>query len=64
MERKFLRRIYGSKRNEDQTYEIRSNSELQELFGKPNILLEIRHKRLSWLGHVLRTKSIANDVLR
>lgn len=24
MERKFLRKIYGPKRNEDQTYEIRS----------------------------------------
>lgn len=63
MERKFLRRIYGPKRNEDQTYEIRSNRELQELFGKPDIIAEIRHKRLSWLGHVLRAKSIANDVL-
>jgi len=46
MERKFLRKIYGPKRNEDQTYEIRSNRELQELFGKPDIIAEIRHKRL------------------
>ncbi len=33
-ERKFLRKIYGPKRNKDQTYEIRSNRELQELFRK------------------------------
>ncbi|XP_050540945.1 uncharacterized protein LOC126905353 [Daktulosphaira vitifoliae] len=64
MERKFLRRIYEPKRYEDQTYEIRTNRELQELFGKPDIIAEIRHKRLSWLGHVLRAKSIANAVLR
>jgi len=43
MERKFLRKIYGPKRNKDQTYEIRSNRELQELFGKPDIIAEIRH---------------------
>lgn len=63
MERKFLRKIYGPKRNKDQTYEIRSNKELQELFGKPDIIAEICHKRLSWLGHVLRAKSIVNAVL-
>ncbi|VVC24930.1 Hypothetical protein CINCED_3A025014 [Cinara cedri] len=34
--------------------------ELQELFGKPNIIAEIRDKRLSWLRPML--KSIKNDV--
>lgn len=61
MERKFRRRIYGPKRNEDQIYEIRSNRE--ELYGKPNTIAEIRHKRLSWFGHALNAKSIANYVL-
>jgi len=39
VEKKFLRR------NEDQTYEIRSNQEIQELFGKPSIIAEI-HRRV------------------
>ncbi|KAF0772634.1 Uncharacterized protein FWK35_00001637 [Aphis craccivora] len=63
MERKFLRKIYGPKRNEDQTYEIRPNRELQELLEKPDIIAE-NATRLRWLGHVLRAKSIANAVLR
>lgn len=46
IERKFLRKIYGPKRNEDQTYEIRFNRELQELFGKPDIIAKMCHKRL------------------
>lgn len=63
MGRKFLRSIYGSNKNEDQTYEIRSNRELQELFGKSNVIAEIRHKKLSRLEHMLRAKLIANDDL-
>jgi len=61
MERKFHRKIYRPKRNEDQTYEI-FLTEQQELFGKPDIIAETRHKRLSWLG--LRAKLIENAVLR
>lgn len=41
MERKFLIKIYVTKRNEDQTYKIRFNREIQELIGKPNIIAEI-----------------------
>jgi hypothetical protein len=36
LEKKFPIRIYGSKRNEELTYEIRSNQKLQELFVEPN----------------------------
>lgn len=61
VEKKFLRRIYGLQKNNDQTYEIRSNRE-QESFEKPNIIAEIQHKRLSWLVHVLKVNLIANDV--
>jgi len=43
-----------------QTYEISSNRELQVLFGKPSTVVEIRLKRLSWLGRVLRAGSITN----
>ncbi|XP_026811326.1 uncharacterized protein LOC113552683 [Rhopalosiphum maidis] len=64
VDRKFLREIYGPKINENKTHEIRSNRELQELFGKSDIIAAIRHKRLRWLRHSLRAKSIPNSVLR
>lgn len=63
-ERKFLRRIYRPEKNtETQIYEIRYMLEVQKLTGKLNIITEIRHKRLSWLGHVIKAKSITNYVL-
>lgn len=64
MEKSFLRRIYGPWNNEEtKTYEIRSNIEVRELFGIPNIIDEIWYKRLIWLGHIIRAKWITNDVL-
>lgn len=36
-ERKILRRIYGPKRNEENTYDRRTNAELRKIFNKTNI---------------------------
>lgn len=41
----------NKKTDKTQTYEIRSNMEVQELFGNLNIMAEIWHKRLNWLDH-------------
>jgi len=49
VERKFLRKISGHKiNNVTQRYEIRSNEEVYNAFGEPNINGVIRAKRLSW----------------
>lgn len=37
-ERKILRRIYGPKRIEENTYERRTNAELRDIFNEPNIV--------------------------
>jgi hypothetical protein len=54
-ERKVLRNIYGSRFNQEtNTYERRTNDELQKLYKRPNILAFIRNKRLEWFGHTWR----------
>lgn len=43
---------------------MRLNIEIQELFRKPNIIAEIRYKRLNRLSHAIGiAKSIANAML-
>lgn len=49
--------------NLTQKYEIRSNKDVYNVFGEPNIIGVIIVKRLSWLGHVLRSNMIAKEVL-
>jgi len=51
-ERKILRRIFGPKRNEEGSYEIRSNRELIALFNNINIVATLKSQRLKWAGHV------------
>jgi hypothetical protein len=52
-ERKILRRIFGPKK-EDGTWKIRTNKELTELYNDPDIVAEIRSRRITWLGHLIR----------
>ena len=54
-ENKFLREIFGPKRD-DQTSEWRRlhNSELHDLYGKPDIIRIVKSRRLRWTGHVTR----------
>jgi hypothetical protein len=51
-ERKVLRNIYGSRFNQEtNTYERRTNDELQKLYKRPNILAFMRNKRQERFGH-------------
>ena len=48
-ESKVLRRIFGPKK------------EIEQLYGNPNIIAEIKSKRISWLGHVIRMEESRID---
>jgi hypothetical protein len=52
-ERKILRKIYGPK-CEQGVWRIRSNLELQNVYKSPDIVTEIKIRRLEWLEHVIR----------
>jgi hypothetical protein len=52
-ERKILRRIIGPKK-EDGTWKTRTNKELTDFHNNPNIVAEIRSRRIVWLGHLIR----------
>ena len=54
-ENKVLRKIFGPKRDEE-TGEWRRlhNTELKDLYGKPDIIRKIKSHRLRWAGHVAR----------
>jgi hypothetical protein len=54
--RKILRRIYGPKRNEENTYERRTNAELRTIFNETNILGILKSRRINWVGRVWRAK--------
>jgi hypothetical protein len=51
-ERKILRSIFGPciERNTEE-WRIRHNVEIKELYQKPNIVNDIRKRRLFWAGH-------------
>ena len=52
-ERKILRRIYGPTPEEGR-WRPRRNSELYSLYSEPNIVEDIKIRRLGWAGHVIR----------
>jgi hypothetical protein len=52
-ERKILRKIYRPK-CEQGIWRIRSNLEIQNVYKSPDIVTEIKVRRLEWLGHVVR----------
>jgi hypothetical protein len=52
-ERKILRKIYGPK-SEQAVWKIRNNLEIQNVYESPDIVTEIKVRRLEWLGHVVR----------
>jgi hypothetical protein len=51
-ERKVLRRIFGPTKENDGTWRIKTNDELDELIRHKNIINHIKAKRLSWFGHL------------
>lgn len=54
-ERKILRRIYGPKVENDE-WKMRTNREIYELYGEPQIIGDIKGARLRWVGHVERSE--------
>jgi hypothetical protein len=53
-ERRILRKIFGPVQNEDGSWRIRINYELNELIGNADIVRFIKSRRIAWLGHVMR----------
>ncbi|PSN42061.1 hypothetical protein C0J52_15581 [Blattella germanica] len=61
-ERKILRNIFGEVRDQN-GWRIRTNTELQELFGQPDIVVKIKQERIRWVGHVQKmseTRTVKN----
>jgi CRISPR/Cas system CSM-associated protein Csm2 small subunit len=52
--KKVLRRIYGTTKEKDGTWQIKSNEELKRLTGNKNITNYIKAQRLAWFGQVHR----------
>ena len=65
-ENKVLRKIFGAKRDEI-TGEWRKlhNAELNALYSSPNVIRNLKSRRLQWAGHVARMEQSrnANSVL-
>jgi hypothetical protein len=53
-ENRVLRRIYGSKREEDGSWRKLHNDELHSLYSSPNFVRMIKSRRMRWAGHVAR----------
>jgi hypothetical protein len=51
--KKILRKIFGAKK-EGNEWRIRNNQELRNMYGQPEIIGDIKSKRLGWEGHVVR----------
>jgi hypothetical protein len=49
-----LRKIFGPVENEDGSWRIRMNYELNELLENAYIVRFIKSRRIAWLGHVMR----------
>ncbi|XP_054277909.1 uncharacterized protein LOC128996544 [Macrosteles quadrilineatus] len=52
-ENKILRKIFGPT-FENGEWRVKHNRELRELYRDPDIVAEVRSRRLRWAGHVLR----------
>jgi hypothetical protein len=53
-EKRVMRRIFGSKREEDGSWRKLHNDELHSLYSSPNIIRVIKSRRMRWAGHVAR----------
>jgi hypothetical protein len=49
-----LRKIFGPVQNEDGSWGIRMNYELNELIGNADIVRFIKSRRIAWLGYVMQ----------
>jgi hypothetical protein len=55
-EHRMLRRIFGSKREEDGSWKKLHNDELYSLYSSPNIVRVIKARRMRLAGHVARMR--------
>jgi hypothetical protein len=53
-ERRILRKIIDPVQNEDRSWRVRMNYELNELTRNADIVRFIKSRRIAWLGHVVR----------
>jgi hypothetical protein len=51
-ERKALRKIFGSTKERDGTWRIKTSDELDKLIRHTNIMYYIKAQKLSWFGHL------------
>ena len=60
-ENKVLRKILGAKRDEI-SVELRklNNAELHALYSSPNIIRNLKWRRMRWAGHVARMEQFRN----
>ena len=60
-ENKVLRKIFGSKRDEIAgEWRKLHNAELHALYSSPNIIRNLKSRRLRWAGYVARMKQSRN----
>jgi hypothetical protein len=59
-ERKILRKIFGAIKEDNGTWRIKTNKELDELIKHRNIINYIKSQRLSWFGHINRMPETSN----
>jgi len=54
LERKILRKIFGSTKEDNVIWRIKTNKDLDELTNHWNITNYVKAQRLSWFGHTNR----------
>jgi hypothetical protein len=54
VENRVLRRISGPKRDEVGEWRKLHNEELHNLYSSPNIIMQIKLRKIRWAGHVAR----------
>jgi hypothetical protein len=52
--KKSVLRIFGPKREEDESWRKLHNDELHSLYSSPNIVRVIKSRRMRWAGYVAR----------
>jgi hypothetical protein len=50
---RILRKLFGPLQNEDGSWRIKKNYELNELIENADIIRFIKSRRIAWLGHVM-----------
>jgi hypothetical protein len=50
-ENRVLRRTFGHKREEDESWRKLHNDELHSLYSSPNIIMVVKSRKMRWAGH-------------